>query len=83
MPFCLVDIVKAVDPVKLYEYISWQKKIVVIDYPEIIRFSEFIWTYTNVEDYCSLLTELWDTPEPFFLRKRLRVFWRRTTGYVE
>lgn len=66
MPFRLVDIVKAVDPVKLYEYISWQKKIVAIDYPEIRSFSKFIWTYTNVEDYCSLLTQLWDMPEPFF-----------------
>ena len=66
MPFRLVDIVKAVDPVKLYEYISWQKNIIVIDYPEISYFSKFVWTYTNIEEYCSLLTQLSYTAEPSY-----------------
>lgn len=63
MPFRLVDIVKAVDPVKLYEYISWQKNIIAVDYPEIGRFSKFIWTYTNIDDYCAALMQLGNMSE--------------------
>ena len=55
MPFRVIDVVLAVDPVKLYEYISWQKNIITVDYPEIHRFREFVWQYTNTDEYCAML----------------------------
>lgn len=58
MPFRLNDIVLSVDPVKLYEYISWQKNIITVDYPEIRRFGDFVCTYTDTFEYCSALTQL-------------------------
>lgn len=61
MPFRLVDVVLAVDPVKLYEYISWQKNIITVDYPEIHQFEEFVRRYTDVDEYCAALIEQGNT----------------------
>lgn len=58
MPFCLNEIVEAVDPVKLYEYISYGKCIISIYYPEIERFSEFVYFYQSPKEYYELLDRL-------------------------
>ena len=58
MPFKVNDIILAVDPVKLYEYISYGKCIVSVYYPEIERFSDFIYFYKTEEEYKLLLQEL-------------------------
>lgn len=58
MPFRLVDVVMAVDPVKLYEYISWQKNIITVAYPEIERFDQFVQKYSNMDEYCSAIINL-------------------------
>lgn len=58
MPFRLADVVLAVDPVKLYEYISWQKNIITVAYPEIERFGNFVQKYSNAEEYCSAILAL-------------------------
>lgn len=63
MPFRLVDVVMAVDPVKLYEYISWQKNIITVDYPEIARFDKFVQKYSDVDEYCSMLNNLGNCSE--------------------
>ena len=47
MPFKLNEIVEAVDPVKLYEYINFNKPIISIFYKEIERFNDFVWFYTD------------------------------------
>lgn len=58
MPFKLNDIVEAVDPVKLYEYIAFGKCIISVYYPEIDRFSDFVYFYRTEEEYIKLLNEL-------------------------
>ena len=40
MPFKLNELVKSVDPVKLYEYINYNKPIISIFYQEIKRYSQ-------------------------------------------
>lgn len=50
MPFQLNEIVEAVDPVKLYEYINFNKNILCVKYKEIERFEPFVYFYT---DYAS------------------------------
>lgn len=61
MPFILDEIVLSVDPVKLYEYISWQKPIITVDYPEIHRFSGFVRTYTDKDEYCAAIAQIGHT----------------------
>lgn len=51
MPFRLNDIVEAVDPVKLYEYINFNKNILCIRYKEIERFEPFVHFYTDYESF--------------------------------
>lgn len=51
MPFIVNDIVKAVDPVKLYEYISFGKPVICIDYDEVKRFENYVWLYDSEESY--------------------------------
>ena len=64
MPFKVNDIVEAVDPVKLYEYIAFGKCIISVYYPEIERFSDFVYFYRTEEEYMKLLDELGETGFP-------------------
>lgn len=55
MPFKLNEMIKSVDPVKLYEYINFDKNIVAIEYPEIERFASFVHFYSNYVEYKNIL----------------------------
>ena len=88
MPFQLVDIVLSVDPVKLYEYISWQKNIIAVDYREIDRFSDFVWTYTSVEDYCSILIKIGQLQTASYSEEEARCFlsdnsWKKRLEFIQ
>ena len=61
MPFLRNEIIDAVDPVKLYEYINFNKNILCIRYPEIQRFEPFVHFYTDYESYCRQLQLLMDS----------------------
>ena len=58
MPFQINDIVAAVDPVKLYEYINFNKNILTVCYKEILRFEPFVYMYSNYSDYQMNLVQL-------------------------
>ena len=58
MPFLVNDIVKAVDPVKLYEYISYGKNIICVNYEEVERFEPYVWLYRDEKEFDDLLERL-------------------------
>lgn len=58
MPFKLTDSIKAVDPVKLYEYINFGKNIICIGYKEVERFEPFSYFYNSSDEFEMVLTEL-------------------------
>lgn len=58
MPFVVNDIILSVDPVKLYEYICMGKCVISVWYPEIDRFSPYVYFYKSKEEYFKLLDEL-------------------------
>lgn len=58
MPFVLNEIVLAVDPVKLYEYIGLGKCIISVRYPEVERFEEFVYFYEDEESFLELIAKL-------------------------
>lgn len=64
MPFRVNDIVLAVDPVKLYEYISFGKNIIAVRYPEVERFAPYAWLYEKPEEYHGLVKRLCDGTLP-------------------
>lgn len=61
MPFKVNDIIEAVDPVKLYEYINFNKNILTIEYDEIERFREFVYFYKNYDSFVTQIRQLLKT----------------------
>ncbi len=58
MPFILNDIIKSVDPVKLYEYINFNKNIICLKYEEVERFEPFVYFYNNFEDFKAIIKSI-------------------------
>ena len=58
MPFKVNQLIEAVDPVKLYEYINFGKCIISVWYEEINRFDPFVWFYKNNNDYFNVLLKI-------------------------
>lgn len=55
MPFQVTELIQSVDPVKLYEYVFFNKPIVSVRYAEIDRFSDFVDFYSDHEELVSIL----------------------------
>lgn len=51
MPFKLNQLILSVDPVKLYEYINFNKNILCIKYPEIERYDKFVYFYNDYSSF--------------------------------
>lgn len=51
MPFLLDESIMAVDPVKLYEYINFDRNIICINYPEVSRFNNFVYFYKDYDEF--------------------------------
>lgn len=58
MPFIVNDLIKSVNPVKLYEYIYSVKPVISVGYPETEKFSDFVWLYDSFEVYFQLLQHI-------------------------
>ena len=55
MPFQVTELIQSVDPVKLYEYVFFDKPIVSVRYTEIERFSNFVDFYSDHEELVAIL----------------------------
>lgn len=55
MPFHVTELIQSVDPVKVYEYVFFDKPIVSVRYPEIEKFSDFVDFYTNHEELIEII----------------------------
>jgi len=60
MPFIINDLIQAVNPVKLYEYIVSEKPIITCDYSEMKNFDDFIYTYNSSEQFEYLIKKLFE-----------------------
>lgn len=58
MPFIVNNIIESVDPVKLYEYINYDKNILVPYYKEIERFARFVYFYNSYDEFKKQINEL-------------------------
>ena len=80
MPFKLNDIIKSVDPVKLYEYINFDKNIVTVRYKEIQRFNDFVYFYNNYSEFKRILNKLMKNENAVKYNKQMRhLFLRENT----
>lgn len=60
MPFKSTELVQAVDPVKIYEYMSYPKPIIANSYQETKKFKDYINLYSNRDELVSLINNLID-----------------------
>ncbi|WP_299087864.1 hypothetical protein [uncultured Bacteroides sp.] len=58
MPFKVNELIRSVNPVKIYEYIYAAKFIIVSKYEETEKFSKFVSFYTTKEDFSTLISGL-------------------------
>ncbi|MDR6726600.1 MULTISPECIES: glycosyltransferase family 1 protein [Paenibacillus] len=58
MPFVLNELVRAVDPVKIYEYIHFNKPILTIDYQEMQKFKPFVYLYSEESEFIDFIKKV-------------------------
>jgi hypothetical protein len=58
MPFTLNELIKSVNPVKLYEYIYMSKPIIATRYSETEYFEDYIYLYEGKDEFCSLIGDI-------------------------
>lgn len=61
MPFRINELILGVDPVKIYEYLSFPVPTISVYYPELIHFSPHLHFYSTAKDLTDLLRELTST----------------------
>lgn len=79
MPFKVNELILSVDPVKLYEYINFNKNIITVYYPEINRFNDFVYFYNNIEEYIEILERLKENNEIKYNKKQRSEFLKDNT----
>lgn len=79
MPFKVNKIIKSVDPVKLYEYINFNKNIIAVKYPEIERFNDFVYFYNGYFEYKKQLTHILNNPSLKYSQQQRKDFLRQNS----
>lgn len=51
MPFVVNDLIKAVNPVKIYEYLALGKPVISVRYNETEKFRDFVYLYDNYKEF--------------------------------
>jgi glycosyltransferase involved in cell wall biosynthesis len=58
VPFQVIPLIQAVDPVKLYEYLALGKEVISVYYPEIGRFGDFVHFYKTTSEFIQWVDDL-------------------------
>lgn len=58
MPFVVTDLIKSVNPVKLYEYIYSGKASLSVRYEESELFDKFVHLYSDINEYMDIIEEI-------------------------
>lgn len=69
MPFIVNELIEAVDPVKLYEYINMDKNIICVEYDEIRRFEPFVYFYSDYDSFINVIKMLMIKNEKKYTQK--------------
>lgn len=79
MPFKVNELVKAVDPVKLYEYIAYGKPTFVIEYGETRKFKDYVFLYRNLNELSSRIKEAMVKNNDSISQKKINEFIKSNT----
>lgn len=78
MPFMITDLIKSVDPVKLYEYIDFDRPIISVYYDEIRRFEKFVNFYRTREELAALVGQTCKTLKKYSEKERMEFLNKNT-----
>lgn len=62
LPFHITELIRAVDPVKVYEYVATGRPVIASDYPQLAHFGGWIKRYTSAGHLIRHVEELVDAP---------------------
>lgn len=62
LPFKVTDLIRAVDPVKVYEYVATGRPVITCDYPQLEHFGDLISRYSSTLELISEVDALLDSP---------------------
>ena len=84
LPFKVLPITLATNPVKTYEYLSAGKPVVTVDLPEMGQFGELVHVAANHIEFMEAVSQVLAVPESGDLRRRRKEFaqgqtWRHRT----
>lgn len=79
MPFVMNELILSVNPVKLYEYVFSGKPVVSIKYGETLKFDNYVYLYSNNEEYLMYLHDLHIQLKPKRSRGECEDFARKNT----
>ena len=63
LPFRVIELTLATNPVKIYEYLAAGKPVVAVDLPEMTQFDGLVRVAKNAEAFVGAVGELLDAPE--------------------
>jgi hypothetical protein len=73
LPFIVNNITKYVDPVKVYEYLYFNKRIISSYWSELDKFKPYIEFYNNYETFCDSVFKLINSGNPTDNNNKLNV----------
>jgi len=71
IPFVLNDLIKGVDPVKMYEYFSQGKPVVATDMPELAPLEDLVYIGKDTADFAAKLDQAVREDNPNLRRRRM------------
>ncbi|WP_322013583.1 glycosyltransferase [Paraburkholderia sp. J12] len=79
VPFKIIPLTLATNPVKVYEYLSAGKPVVSVDLPEMAEFPELVHVAKNSEEFISRIADVLATPQSEPLVASRKQFAKRQT----
>jgi hypothetical protein len=74
LPFRIIPLTLATNPVKLYEYLAAGKPVVTVDLPEMAQFGELVETAADAGDFLRRVRRVLATPTDLELVRRRQAF---------
>ena len=74
MPFVVNELIRSVNPVKLYEYVYSGKPVVASRYGETEKFSDFVQLYSNKQEFFDIISNLDNIPTDETYKSKCKAF---------
>ncbi len=71
IPFVINDLIKATNPVKIYEYFAAGKPVVATDLPELHNIKDFVYLAKNNDEFVELTKKALEEKDPSLTKKRI------------